>query len=745
MGYGVSRCHEPRRAIEQGHRRACSPPTPSNRHDGQRCRTGRGEPPGGPIGQDRPRRAAATSRTRCARGARRASGTRRSRRSWRSRRAVPAAVLGHARPGRPRGRVQRHVRPPGRLSPACRRVGAVGLPGAGHGDLPVGRASVPHRRHRRDPLAHAGHDAADRPGDHSRVHRVLGCQPGPARRRAELLVGARAAGRDHAAGSLDRDALTGPDHLGAGLPGGAAARRGRAGRSRRCRRHRLTGRPGGRRRGHRPARLVGARRRNDRGRGGEHGRVHGDRGVPYGAAPDWRSGRGRHRCDRLGPAGRGHGDRGRYRAGRDPPARGRRPGIVVAGSASGRHRGRVVVLVRPRRSSAHRGGLVSGRVARHRRGAHHHRARHRLPACSRAGHPAGGLHLHRARRPWRRAGEGSSGVGVDAHRRCRAVRQDRDPHQGEPTVIDIEPGEGRAVDEVLALAAAAESDSEHPLARAIVGAASNRGLTVPPAREFSSSPAVGVEATVDGTRIQVGGPHLLDQHGAAEFAVADQWRRQGAIILHVLADGKVIAALRLADEIRPESREAVEALHAVGTQVVMITGDARAVAETVAADLGIDRVFAGVRPEDKAAKVAELQSEGRRVAMVGDGVNDAPALAQADVGIAIGAGTDVAIGSAGVILASSDPRSVLSVIDLSRASYRKMKQNLWWAAGYNLASVPLAAGVLAPVGFVLPMSVGAILMSASTVVVALNAQLLRRLDLTPARSTARLAGADTTG
>ncbi|MEK6467210.1 heavy metal translocating P-type ATPase [Pseudonocardia alni] len=316
--------------------------------------------------------------------------------------------------------------------------------------------------------------------------------------------------------------------------------------------------------------------------------------------------------------------------------------------------------------------------------------------------------------------------------------------RGEPTVTGIEPGEGRAADEVLALAAAAESGSEHPLARAIVGAARNRGLTVPAAREFSSSPAVGVEATVDGTLIQVGGPHLLDQHGAAEFAVADQWRRQGAIILHVLADREVIAALRLADEIRPESREAVEALHAVGTQVVMITGDARAVADTVAADLGIDRVFAGVRPEDKAAKVAELQSEGRRVAMVGDGVNDAPALAQADVGIAIGAGTDVAIGSAGVILASSDPRSVLSVIDLSRASYRKMKQNLWWAAGYNLASVPLAAGVLAPVGFVLPMSVGAILMSVSTVVVALNAQLLRRLDLTPARSTARLAGADAT-
>ena len=181
----------------------------------------------------------------------------------------------------------------------------------------------------------------------------------------------------------------------------------------------------------------------------------------------------------------------------------------------------------------------------------------------------------------------------------------------------------------------------------------------------------------------------------------------------------------------------MDALHAHGVQVVMITGDAQAVADTVAHELGIDRVFAGVRPADKAAKVAELQAEGRKVAMVGDGVNDAPALAQADVGIAIGAGTDVAIGSAGVILASSDPRSVLSVFELSQASYRKMKQNLWWAAGYNIAAVPLAAGVLAPIGFVLPMSVGAILMSASTVVVALNAQLLRRLDLTPAASVAR--------
>ncbi|WP_298888847.1 heavy metal translocating P-type ATPase [uncultured Serinicoccus sp.] len=314
--------------------------------------------------------------------------------------------------------------------------------------------------------------------------------------------------------------------------------------------------------------------------------------------------------------------------------------------------------------------------------------------------------------------------------------------KGEPTVTAIDPADTRTEEEVLALAAAAEADSEHPLARAIVSAARTRKLDVPAASDFSSSPAVGVKATVDGTVIEVGGPYLLDQHHADELPAADAWRGEGAIILHVLADGEVIGALRLADEIRLESREAVDALHAAGVQVVMITGDAQAVADTVAKDLGIDRVFAGVRPQDKAAKVAELQNEGSKVAMVGDGVNDAPALAQADVGIAIGAGTDVAIGSAGVILASSDPRSVLSVIELSRRSYRKMKQNLWWAAGYNLISVPLAAGVLAPIGFVLPMSIGAILMSASTVVVALNAQLLRRLDLRPAHSTRALLRTD---
>ncbi len=305
--------------------------------------------------------------------------------------------------------------------------------------------------------------------------------------------------------------------------------------------------------------------------------------------------------------------------------------------------------------------------------------------------------------------------------------------KGAPTVTEIATHGAHDADEVLALAAAAEADSEHPLARAIVRAAEDRGLSIPAAADFTSSPATGVTARVDGRTVSVGGPAMLERHAAAELPIADTWREQGAIILHVLVAEEVVGALALADEIRAESRAAVDALHERGITVVMITGDAEAVARSVAAELGIDRVFAGVRPEHKAAKVAELQSEGFSVAMVGDGVNDAPALAAADVGIAIGAGTDVAIGSAGVILASDDPRSVLSVIELSRASYRKMQQNLWWAAGYNLLSVPLAAGILAPIGFILPMSVGALLMSASTVVVALNAQLLRRLDLRPER------------
>jgi Cu2+-exporting ATPase len=302
--------------------------------------------------------------------------------------------------------------------------------------------------------------------------------------------------------------------------------------------------------------------------------------------------------------------------------------------------------------------------------------------------------------------------------------------KGEPGVTGVA-GATMAEDEVLALAAAAEAESEHPLARAIVAAARDRELALAGASGFRASAAVGVRAEVDGREVAVGGPAMLQERGLERLSETTQWSDDGATVLHVVADGEVVGAVALADEIRPESREAVDALHDRGVRVVMITGDAEPVARAVAAELGIDQVFAGVRPENKSDKVAELQGDGFTVAMVGDGVNDAPALAQADVGIAIGAGTDVAIASAGVILASDDPRAVLSVIELSRAGYRKMKQNLWWAAGYNLAAVPLAAGVLAPVGFVLPMEVGAALMSLSTIVVAANAQLLRRLDLRP--------------
>ncbi|WP_405217203.1 heavy metal translocating P-type ATPase [Agrococcus sp. Ld7] len=308
---------------------------------------------------------------------------------------------------------------------------------------------------------------------------------------------------------------------------------------------------------------------------------------------------------------------------------------------------------------------------------------------------------------------------------------------GEPAVLEQIAVDGDT-DGLLSLAAAAEAPSEHPLARAITRAAERARLTVAEADDFTSSPAVGVTATVDGRRVRVGGPHMLDEEGASELPEVEAWREEGAIILHVVIDGVVAGALRLADEIRAESRQAVDALHALGVEVGMITGDAEAVAQAVARELGIDRVSAGVRPEHKEREVAQLQAEGRTVAFVGDGVNDAPALARADVGLAIGAGTDVAIASADVILASSDPRSVLSVVQLSRESAKKMVQNLWWAAGYNVLSVPLAAGILAPIGFVLPMSVGALLMSASTVVVALNAQLLRRLDLDPAHSAERV-------
>ena len=295
-------------------------------------------------------------------------------------------------------------------------------------------------------------------------------------------------------------------------------------------------------------------------------------------------------------------------------------------------------------------------------------------------------------------------------------------------------GAGLSEDQVLSLAGAVEADSEHPLARAIVAAA-DRGAERAQATEFRSITGRGVEATVEGERYAVGGPALLRERGLevpAELAEAvTEWERRGAAVLYLARGTEMLGALSLEDEIRPEARQAVADLKALGKRVVLITGDARQVADAVAAELGVDEVFSEVLPEDKDRVVAELQGRGLIVAMVGDGVNDAPALARADVGIAIGAGTDVAMESAGVVLASSDPRGVTSVIKLSQASYRKMLQNLGWAAGYNVVAIPLAAGVLSWAGVNLPPAVGAVLMSASTVVVALNAQLLRRVDLRP--------------
>ena len=301
--------------------------------------------------------------------------------------------------------------------------------------------------------------------------------------------------------------------------------------------------------------------------------------------------------------------------------------------------------------------------------------------------------------------------------------------RGEPSVVAVLPVDGVGADELLALAAAVESDSEHPLARAVVAAWSDRGARVPVATGFRSLTGRGALAVVDGARVAVGGPALLREHGLAPLDASAEWAGRGATVLHVLRDGAVLGALALADAVRPESAQAVRGLRDAGVRVVMITGDAREVADAVGAELGVDEVFAEVLPADKDAAVAELQARGLLVAVVGDGVNDAPALARADVGIAIGAGTDVAVESAGVVLASDDPRGVLAVRRLSAAGYRKMWQNLVWATGYNVLSVPLAAGVLAGVGFVLPPAAAAVAMSLSTVVVALNAQLLRRVDL----------------
>jgi P-type Cu2+ transporter len=308
--------------------------------------------------------------------------------------------------------------------------------------------------------------------------------------------------------------------------------------------------------------------------------------------------------------------------------------------------------------------------------------------------------------------------------------------QGRPQVTGVAATDPDP-DRMLRQAGAVEADSEHPLARAVVAAARDRG-DLPRATGFRAMTGRGVQAEVEGATVAVGGPALLRQLGLAEpEALAGElegWRGRGAAVLYVVRDDKVVGALSLEDAVRPESRQAVEELHRLGRRVVMLTGDARQVAEAVAATLGVDEVLAEVLPEDKDGAVAGLQGRGLAVAMVGDGVNDAPALARADVGIAIGAGTDVAIESAGIVLAANDPRAVVGVLRLSQASYRKMLQNLGWATGYNLLAVPAAAGALAWAGITLAPAVGAVLMSASTIVVALNAQLLRGLDLRPARS-----------
>lgn len=311
--------------------------------------------------------------------------------------------------------------------------------------------------------------------------------------------------------------------------------------------------------------------------------------------------------------------------------------------------------------------------------------------------------------------------------------------EGAHAVTGVAATVGVTEGELLALAAAAEADSEHPVARAIVAAAaahpeaSRRQIR---ATGFSAASGRGVRATVDGAEILVGGPNMLREFNLTTPAeltdTTSAWTGRGAGVLHIVRDGQIIGAVAVEDKIRPESRAAVKALQDRGVKVAMITGDAQQVAHAVGQDLGIDEVFAEVLPQDKDTKVTQLQERGLSVAMVGDGVNDAPALARAEVGIAIGAGTDVAMESAGVVLASDDPRAILSMIELSQASYRKMIQNLIWASGYNILSVPLAAGVLASSGILLPPAAAAVLMSLSTIVVALNAQLLRRIDLDPA-------------
>jgi P-type Cu2+ transporter len=304
---------------------------------------------------------------------------------------------------------------------------------------------------------------------------------------------------------------------------------------------------------------------------------------------------------------------------------------------------------------------------------------------------------------------------------------------GEFRVVELSVAEGEHEESMLRIAAGVESESEHPIARGIVMTAKERQLDVPPADGFRAVTGKGVAASIEGVEYHMGGPALLE---AEKAEVPDSLRKsasaaagRGQAAIYLLRGGKALAVFAVADAIREESREAVRALHDRGIEVAMLTGDAQAVADAVAAELRIETVFAQVLPEDKAAKVRELQDQGKKVAMVGDGVNDAPALATADIGIAIGAGTDVAVEAGHIVLVRSDPRDIPKIVALSGATYRKMLQNLWWAAGYNIFAIPLAAGVLAAWGILLTPAVGAVLMSASTVVVAINAQLLKRVQL----------------
>ena len=325
--------------------------------------------------------------------------------------------------------------------------------------------------------------------------------------------------------------------------------------------------------------------------------------------------------------------------------------------------------------------------------------------------------------------------GLEEARKVTAVVFDKTGTltRGEFGVVDIATADGLAPDEALRLAAAVEADSEHTIAQGIVRTARERGIRVGRAEAFAAIPGKGVRARVAGRELYMGGPALvnalsLEVPPALRDATARAAQR-GQASIYLADTQRALAAFTVADVVRPESHEAIRALHAKQIQVVMITGDAKAVAEAVASELGIDTVFAEVLPEQKASKIEELKRAGKRVAMVGDGVNDAPALVTADVGIAIGAGTDVAVEAGDIVLVRSDPRDVPRIVALSRASYRKMMQNLWWAAGYNVVAIPLAAGVLERWGVVLSPAVGAVLMSASTVIVAINAQLLRRSRL----------------